>query len=90
MVLHSLRKNFVILLAKMMVKHILVATGSDVQANGHVERINRVLTSMLAKLVDNKSGKYWYKVLKDVEYSLNNALNKSIGTIPNEALFGVN
>lgn len=70
------------------VKHILIATGSP-QANGQVERINRILTPMLAKLVDNENGKYWYKVLRNVEYSLNNTLNKSIGTTPSEALFGI-
>lgn len=44
---------------------------------------------MLAKLVDNSSGKYWYKVLEDVEYALNHTINASTGEIPSILLFGV-
>lgn len=39
------------------IKHVLIATGSP-QENGQVECINRILTLIIAKLVDNNSGKY--------------------------------
>lgn len=39
------------------IKHVKVTTGSP-QANGQVERINRTLTPMLAKLSDDSAGNY--------------------------------
>lgn len=70
------------------IKHVLIATGSP-QANGQVERVNKVITPMLAKLVDNETKRYWYKVLEDVEYALNNTVNKSTGEAPSQVLFGL-
>lgn len=43
---------------------------------------------MLSKLVDNDSGKYWYHVLIEVEFALNNTVNKSTGDSPSTLLFG--
>ncbi|XP_018397325.1 PREDICTED: uncharacterized protein LOC108775423, partial [Cyphomyrmex costatus] len=63
------------------IKHVLVATGSP-QANGQVERVHRTLTPMLAKLTENRDGKYWYHVLSDVEFTFNNTANKSTGEAP--------
>lgn len=71
------------------VRHVLIATGSP-KANGQVERINRVLSPLLAKIVDNSSGKYWYKILIEAEHALNNTVNKSTGDTPSQLLFGVN
>lgn len=71
------------------IQHILIATGSP-KANGQVERVNRVLGPMLGKLVDNSSAKYWYKVLGDVEFALNNSVNKSTGETPWRLLRGFN
>ncbi|XP_046739476.1 uncharacterized protein LOC124407412 [Diprion similis] len=70
------------------VKHVKIATGSP-KANGQVERVNRVLYPMLAKLSDDASGKYWYKVLTDVEFALNNTVQKTTGETPSLLLFGV-
>ena len=70
------------------IRHILIATGSP-QANGQVERINRTMAPMLAKLTDNKSGLQWYKILKSVEYSINNTVNRSTKSTPSRLLFGV-
>ena len=75
-------------LAENDVQHQLIATGSP-QANGQVERVNRVLTPILAKLTDNDAGKYWYRVLSDVEFALNNSVNKSTGETPSKLLFGL-
>lgn len=43
---------------------------------------------MLSKLIDNNNSKYWYHVLPEVEFALNNTLNKSTGESPSTLLFG--
>lgn len=70
------------------IKHTLIATGSP-QANGQVERINRVLAPILAKLSDSENKKYWYNVLPKAEFCINNTINKSTGETPSKLLFGV-
>lgn len=70
------------------IKHVKIATGSP-QANGQVERVNRTLTPLLAKLSDDSSGKYWYKIIADAEYALNNSVNRVTGETPSRLLFGV-
>lgn len=70
------------------VQHIAIATGSP-QANGQVERINRTLTPMIAKLMDMDDKKQWYTVLPRAEFSINNTTNRSTGDIPSRLLFGV-
>lgn len=69
------------------IRHVLVATGSP-QANGQVERVHRTLTPMISKLVDNSKGKYWYKILPEVEFALNNSINKTTEETPSILLFG--
>ena len=81
-------QDFEAFLKEYHVKHILIATGSP-QANGQVERVNRVLTPMLAKLTDESVGKYWYRVLHQVEYALNNTIHKTTGETASRLLFGV-
>lgn len=71
------------------VKHVLIATGSP-QSNGLVERVNRVLIPMLGKLVNNDGNKKWYQLLPEIEYALNNSVNKSTGETPSRLLFGIN
>ncbi|KYN01995.1 hypothetical protein ALC62_07212 [Cyphomyrmex costatus] len=44
---------------------------------------------MLAKLSDDSSGKYWYKIIANVEYALNNTVNRVTGETPSRLLFGV-
>lgn len=70
------------------IKHMKVATGSP-QANGQVERVNRVLIPLLSKLSDDSVGKSWYKYLTDAEYAINNTTHKSTGETPSKLLFGV-
>lgn len=48
------------------IKHVKIATGSP-QANGQVERTNRVLAPALAKMVH--SDKPWSKILPDIEFA---------------------
>ncbi|XP_011705725.1 PREDICTED: uncharacterized protein LOC105460929 [Wasmannia auropunctata] len=66
----------------------MIATGSP-KANGQVERVNRVLGPLLAKLVDKSAGNYWYKTLTEAEFAINNTTNKSTGYTPSYLLFGV-
>lgn len=69
------------------VVHSLAATACP-QANGQVERYNRTLVPLLAKLVE--SSKYsWDSALIDAEYLLNNTLNRGSGSVPAKLLFGV-
>lgn len=71
------------------VQHIMIATGSP-QSNGQVERINRIITPMIAKGIDTENTLTWYKNLDKIEFALNNTFNKSIGTTSSLLLFGVN
>jgi transposase InsO family protein len=69
------------------IQHVLIAT-SYPQANGQVERYNRTIVPLLAKLVE-ESQVEWDKVLNEAEYLLNNSYNRSIKNIPSRLLFGV-
>jgi len=66
------------------IKHIKVATGSP-QANGQAERINRSLVPMIAKLSNAENGKQCC----EIEYCINNTVNKSTGKSPSQLVFGL-
>lgn len=70
------------------IQHIKNAVASP-QANGQVERINRILKNMLGKLTEPLQHSDWTKQIKHVEYALNNTVQKSAGTSPSQLLFGV-
>lgn len=69
------------------ITHIRIATASP-QANGQVERFNRTIVPMIAKLADERNVR-WYETLDDVEYACNNTINKSTGETPSILLYGV-
>lgn len=69
------------------IKHILIASGVP-RANGQIERINRLLTPLLSKITDEKQAD-WDRVLYDVEFCINNTVNRSTGETPAKLLFGV-
>jgi len=69
------------------IQHILVAVNTP-RANGQVERFNRTIASMLAKLSETPSK--WDRVLSDVEYALNNTVCRTTGNTPSQLLFGIN
>lgn len=75
-------------LTKHNIEHIRNATASP-QANGQVERVNRVVTLMLAKLSEPQSHADWCKKLPEIEYAINNSVHSSAKFSPSMLLFGV-
>lgn len=76
-------KNF---LKQESVNQHLIAVGKP-RVNGQIERINRILTPMIAKLCYDP--KKWDQVLHLVEHALNNTVSRSTGNTPSRLLFGV-
>jgi len=72
-------------MSEMNIKHIKIATDSP-QANGQVERYNRILAPAIGKLYD---GKDWHKALSEIEFTVNNTKNKATGETPSKLLFGI-
>lgn len=70
------------------VEHVKVATASA-QANGQVERVNRVLKSMLGKVSEPVQHADWSKMLSKVEFAMNNSVHSSTHQTPSVLLFGV-
>lgn len=70
------------------IQHVKIAVGSP-QANGQAERINRIIAPCLAKLTDNAENRQWYKVLPEIEYAINNTVNRSTGSSPSQLVFGL-
>lgn len=69
------------------IEHIKTAVRTP-EANGQVERINKTLTPMLAKMCSENSLK-WDKLLPKIEYVFNNTYHRSINNYPSVLLFGV-
>lgn len=68
------------------IEHVKVATASP-QANGQVERVNRVLTSMLGKLSKPMDHSNWVSTLLLVEHALNNSIHSTTKQMPSKLLF---
>jgi len=68
------------------IKHMKIATGSP-QANGQVERINRSLGPMIAKLVEPEKGIYGDSVIDKLEHVPNNTRHRSIKQSSSKMLF---
>ncbi|KAK9674756.1 Integrase zinc binding domain, partial [Popillia japonica] len=66
--------------------HSMIATGMP-QANGQVEVINKSISAMCSKLTTDISK--WDDVLGQVEFGINNTVNRSTGECPSVLLFGV-
>lgn len=77
-------KNFV---DEHLIEHVLIATHVP-RSNGQIERSNRVLTPVLAKLCETPNK--WPNVLNEVEFALNNSEHKALKNSPSKILFGVN
>lgn len=68
------------------IKHILIAVGTP-RANGQVERYNRVIMPMMAKLCESPDK--WDRILGKVEFSLNNTISRATNDTPSRLLFGI-
>lgn len=71
------------------IEHVKVASASP-QANGQVERVNRVIKAMLAKISEPVHHSDWAKLLTRVEYAINNSVHSVTKETPSRLLFGVN
>lgn len=71
------------------IEHVKIATASP-QANGQIERGNRILKSLLAKVTEPVQHSDWVKMLTRVEYAINNSVHSVTRQTPCELLFGVN
>lgn len=69
------------------IEHVLIATHTP-RANGQIERCNRVITPMLAKVCESPDK--WDQVLHKVEFAMNNTVHRSLGDTPSKVLFGMN
>lgn len=65
------------------IEHIKIATASA-QANSQVERVNRIIKAMLAKISEPIQHSDWHKLLRKVEFAINNSVHSST-----RLLFGV-
>lgn len=81
-------ENFEVFATRNNFQHIRNATAAP-QANGQVERVNRVLTPMLGKMTEPVSRSDWTTLLERVEYALNNTVHESTKQTASRLLFGV-
>lgn len=70
------------------IEHIKTAVASP-QANGQVERVNRVLTPMLGKMTEPVQHADWTRILTRVEFAINNSFHSTTQQLPSVLLFGV-
>lgn len=72
------------LLTELKITHVKVASATP-RANGQIERVNRFLRSILAKMCMDET---WDKALLKAQFSINNTYHTPIGTTPSLLLFG--
>lgn len=70
------------------IRHIQNAVASP-RANGQVERYNRTILDSLAAQNHGHDEKLWDDRLLQVQWGLNNTINKGTGKSPSEILFGL-
>ena len=70
------------------VKHIMNAVATP-RANGQIERYNRTVLAALSAKNYSKPEKLWDDCVTEIQWGLNNTLNKGTNKTPAEALFGV-
>lgn len=68
------------------IDHVLIAVGTP-RANGQVERLNKTITPMIAKLCDLPEK--WDRVLGKVEFACNNTVSRATNNTPSQLLFGI-
>ncbi|XP_044573403.1 uncharacterized protein LOC123257649 [Drosophila ananassae] len=67
------------------IKHILNAVRTP-RANGHAERTNRIILSML--LPSNENDKRWDEMLRSIQWSINTMVNSTTKCSPFQLLYG--
>lgn len=82
-------KKFENFLKEVGVKHVMNAVATP-RANGHVERYNRTILDSLTAMNHGRDESDWDSKVLDVQWGLNNTINKGIGRNPAEVLFGLN
>ncbi|CAK1599605.1 unnamed protein product [Parnassius mnemosyne] len=70
------------------VKHVLNTVATP-RANGQIERYNRTVLASLTASNFGKPEHLWDECVSDIQWGLNNTINKTIGKTPAEALFGI-
>lgn len=70
------------------IDHVKTAVAAP-QANGQVERVNRIIKNMLGKITEPIEHSDWVSKLTHVELAVNNSKNRSTGECPSVLLFGV-
>lgn len=70
------------------VKHVMNAVATP-RANGQVERYNRTILDSLTAMNHGRDESLWDDKIIDLQWGLNNTVNKGIGRSPSEVLFGL-
>lgn len=81
-------KKFKDYLDSLGIKHVKNAVATP-RANGQVERYNRTILSALTAANHDKPENIWDECVTEIQWGLNNTLNKGTGKTPVQALFGV-
>lgn len=68
-------------------KHVLNAVATP-RANGQIERYNRTILESLAASNNGLDERDWETHVGQVQWSLNNTINKTTGTTPSDIVFG--
>lgn len=69
------------------IEHVTVTTGVP-RGNGQVERINKIIISVLTKLSLGKPER-WYRYVYRLQMCINSMYQRNIDMSPFKALFGV-
>lgn len=80
--------EFAEFLVKNNIEHTKVATASA-QANGQIERVNRILKASLGKLSNPINHADWSQKFLHVEYAMNNSTHATTKETPSTLLFGI-
>lgn len=69
------------------IEHVLITTGVA-RGNGQIERVNRSIISIIAKLSSDDTSK-WYKYVNQVQKAINSCVHSTTKYSPFEIMFGV-